>query len=170
MKMTSAIANKYIRQLNEDKEFLEGKEISSSFYEAAEGEQPVIPEYDFEENNRAISEIDSKIAKIKHAINVHNAESSVDVSGKMMTVDEILISMAQFNRRKSFFDGMRKAQPKTRISSRGFGPKNTVPEYRYANYDIELAKAEFEKISRERMDMQLALDKFNQTDEFEVEM
>ena len=43
MKMTSAIANKYIRQLNEDKEFREGKEISSGFYEAAEGEQPVIP-------------------------------------------------------------------------------------------------------------------------------
>ena len=46
--------------------------------------------------------------------------------------------------------------------------RNAVPEYRYINYDLELAKKEYERIDKEITEMQIALDKYNQTVEFEV--
>ena len=71
-KMTSAYANKMLRKLNEDKGFWLSKEKEGYLYVAALDEEPVIPEYDYEEVSKNVSEIDAKIVKIKHAINVTN--------------------------------------------------------------------------------------------------
>ena len=48
--------------------------------------------------------------------------------------------------------------------------KNAVPEYRYINYDLELIRNEYERVSKLIMDMQTALDKYNQTVEFDVDI
>ena len=64
---------------------------------------------------------------------------------------------------------MRKQQPKTRISSGFYQSRKTAPEYQYINYDLELIKKEYEKIDSRIAEMQIALDKYNQTFEFEVE-
>ena len=46
--------------------------------------------------------------------------------------------------------------------------RNTVPEYRYINYDLDLVKKEYESVSKAIMEMQIALDRYNQTEQFEV--
>ena len=46
--------------------------------------------------------------------------------------------------------------------------RNSVPEYKYINYDLELIRQEYESISGKIMEMQMALDKYNQTVQFEV--
>jgi len=46
----------------------------------------------------------------------------------------------------------------------------SVPEYRHINFDLELVKKDFEKVSKEIMKLQIALDKHNQTFEFEVDI
>ena len=107
-KMTSAYANKMLRKLNEDKDFWRTKELAGFVYVAALDEEPVIPEYDYAEVARNIEEIDEKIVKIKHAINVTNAANEVAVGEKKMTVDTILVRMAQLNKRKMVLDNMRK--------------------------------------------------------------
>ena len=168
-KMTSAFANKMLRQLAEDKEYWENVENESRVYVAAVDEEPVVPEYDFVEISANLKDIDEKIVKIKHALNVTNATNQVDVGGVPMTVDEILIRMAQANKRKQTLDWMRKQLPKTRETNR-YSISANGPEYRYINYDLGLVKAEFERISEEIMAMQIALDKYNQTVEFEVEI
>ena len=168
MRMTSAYANKMLRKLNEDKEFWRSKEKEGCLYVAALDEDPVIPEYDYEEVARNISEIDEKIVKIKHAINVTNCTNEIQVGDAKMTADTILVKMAQLNRRKSTLDGMRKQQPKSRINSGLYSSRKTVPEYQYINYDLELVKAEYERIDAQIAAMQIALDKYNQTFEFEV--
>lgn len=56
------------------------------------------------------------------------------------------------------------------MESAYFTRKNAIVEYKYVNYDLELVKAEYESIDSEIAAMQLALDKFNQTFEFEVEI
>lgn len=56
-KMTSAYANKMLRKLNEDKEFWKSKESEGCLYVAALDEEPVIPEYDYEEVSKNISEM-----------------------------------------------------------------------------------------------------------------
>lgn len=169
-KMTSAYANKVLKKLNEDKEFFRKKETEGCLYVAALDEEPVIPEYDYASVAAAIEEIDEKIVKIKHAINVINITSEIQVGNKVMTVDAILIKMAQLNNRKYVLDRMRKQEPKTRLNSGMYSNRKTAPEYQYINYDLELIKKEYERIDLEIATMQIALDKHNQTFEFEVEI
>ena len=169
MKVTSALANKLLIQLKGEKEIYTQKEIDS--YIVSEGETPSIPEYNFLENNKAIEEIDLKIMKLKHSINLTNTSSKIDVNGVIYSVDEILIRMAELNLRMKFYDELRRKLPKQRLDSRRFVSKNNpnAIEFEYANFNIEDAKKEFEKTQKEIISLQLALDKFNQTYEFEVE-
>lgn len=168
--MTSAYANKMLKSLEEDKAFWVNKEAASSTYVAAINEEPVIPEYDYTEVAATIAALDEKIAIIRHALNVTNATAKVQVGDTMMSIDTILIKMAQLNKRKSVLDQMRKRLPKTREEQRTYISRNAVPEYRYINYDLELIKNEYETISKSIMEMQMALDKYNQTVQFEVDI
>lgn len=168
-KMTSAYANKMIKSLEEDKAFWVNKEAASSTYVASINEEPVVPEYDYQEVAAAIAELDEKIAIIKHALNVSNATAKVPVGDREMSIDTILIRMAQLNKRKAVLDQMRKQLPKAR-EEQAYMSRNAVPEYRYINYDLELVKREYEGVSNTIMEMQMALDKYNQTVQFEVEI
>ena len=47
---------------------------------------------------------------------------------------------------------------------------NSVPEYKSINYDLEVIKKEYESVSVKIMEMQMALDKYNQTVQFEVDI
>ncbi len=169
-KMTSAYANKMLKKLNEDYEFWTNKENHSYLYTAAADEEPIIPEYDYVALAATLDEINEKILKIKHAINVANVNSRVQVGESFMSVDTILVKMAQLNKRKYVLDFMRKQLPQTRINSGYYAAKKTVPEYQYTNYDLDLIKREYERVDAEIAEMQIALDKHNQTFEFEVEI
>ena len=168
-KITSAYANKLIRSFEEEKSFWLTKESESSTYVVSVGEDPVIPEYDYAEVAEKIAELDEKIAIIKHALNVFNSQARIQVGDTEMSVDTILIRMAQLNRRKVVLDGMRKQLPKVRVDS-GFYGRNANPEYRHINYDLELVKKDFDEISKAIADMQIALDHFNQTELFDVDI
>ena len=111
-KITSAYANKMLRSLEEDKAFWVNKESTSSTYVAAVNEEPVVPEYDYMTVANTIDEIDRKILTIKHALNLTNATAKVRVGDQEMSVDGILIRMAQLNKRKTVLDDMRKRLPK----------------------------------------------------------
>lgn len=168
--ITSAYANKMLRRLEEEKEFWVKKENASCMYTAAINEEPVVPEYDYMEVAATIEDIDKKISILKHAVNLSNATARVQVGAQEMSVDTILIKMAQMNRRKDILDHMRKQLPKARTEQRSYMSRNYVPEYRYINYDLELIKREYEKVSKEIMEMQMALDKYNQTVQFEADI
>lgn len=170
MKMTSAYANKMLKKLNEDKEFWRRKEDEGCMYVAALDEEPVIPAYDYAKVAENIAQIDEKIVRIKHAINVANLTNEVEVGNESMTVDQILIRMAQLNKRKCVLDNLRKQDEKVRINSGVYSARKTAPEYRYINYDLDVVKADYEKIDAALAAMQIALDKYNQTFEFEVEI
>ncbi len=58
----------------------------------------------------------------------------------------------------------------TRIRSSGVPRRKTAPEYQYINYDLDLIKREYEQIDAEVSAMQIALDKYNQTVEFDVDI
>ena len=167
-KMTSAYANKVLRKLQEDKEFWLNKEREGCLYVAALDEEPVIPDYDYKVVAANITEIDEKIVRIKHAINIVNATNEIPVGNKKMSIDTILVRMAQLSKRKNVLDRMRKQQPKTRINSGMYAARKTAPEYQYINYDLDLIKKEYETLDSEIAAMQIALDKFNQTFEFDV--
>lgn len=168
--MTSAYANKMLRSLEEDKAFWANKEATACTYVAAINEEPVVPEYDYAEVAATIAEIDEKIAIIKHALNVTNATARVQVGDAEMSIDTILIKMAQLNKRKAVLDVMRKQLPKARVEQHAYMSRNAVPEYKFINYDLELIKKEYETVSVKIMEMQMALDRYNQTVQFEVDI
>ena len=168
--MTSAYANKMLKNLEEDKAFWVNKEEASSTYVAAINEEPVVPEYDYTEVAATIAALDEKTAIIKHALNVTNATAKVQVGDTEMSIDTILIKMAQLNKRKAVLDQMRKQLPKTREEQHSYMSRNAVPEYRYINYDLELIKKEYEAVSKSIIEMQMALDKYNQIVQFEVDI
>lgn len=168
--ITSAYANKILKKLNDDKEYLRKMESEGYMYVAALDEEPVIPDYNYEQVAAAIEEIDNQIVKIKHAINLANLTSEIQVGDKTMTVDQILIRMAQLNRRRATLDTMRKQETKKRLATSSYMVRKTAPEYCYINYDLDVVKADYERIDAEIAAMQIALDKYNQTFEFEVEV
>ena len=168
--MTSAYASKMLKSLEEDKSFWLNKEEESCTYVAAINEEPVVPDYDYTEVAATIAALDEKIAIIKHALNVTNANAKVLVGDDEMSIDSILIKMAQLNRRKTVLDVMRKRLPKTREEQHSYMSRNSVPEYRYINYDLDLIKREYECVSKAIMEMQMALDKYNQTVQFKVDI
>lgn len=170
MKMSSAYANKLIKSLTDEKFYWENKEQTSRTYVAAVGEEPVIPEYDYRTVSDTIDELNRKIIVIKHALNLANATARIAVGDTEISVDSILIKMAQLNDRKLTLDIMRKYLPKTREASNMIGSRNSVPEYRYTNFDPDLVKQDYERISEEIMEMQIALDRYNQTFLFEADI
>ena len=127
-KITSAYANKMLRSLEEDKAFWVNKESTSSTYVAAVNEEPVVPEYDYMTVANTIDEIDRKILTIKHTLNLTNATAKVQVGAQEMSIDGILIRMAQLNKRKTVLDDMRKRLPKTRVYGSSFVSSGSVPE------------------------------------------
>ena len=181
-KITSAYANKMLRSLEEDKAFWVNKEAASSTYVAAVNEEPVIPEYDYMTIANTIDEIDRKIVTIKHTLNLTNATAKVQVGNQEMSIDSILIRMAQLNKRKAVLDDMRKRLPKMRVYSNSFSSSGSVPEYKYINYDLEISacithdvlleviRQEYDRISNTIMEMQIALDRYNQTVLFDVDI
>ncbi len=169
-KVTSAYANKLLKQLNEEKTYWLEKESECCTYVVANGEEPVVPEYDYQTVAATIEEIDVKIATIKHAINCYNVTTFLTLeNGKNITIDQALVVMAQLNRRKQMLDYMRKLQPKQRKEN-AYMRSNSLIEYTYINYDLELVKQEFERVSGEIMDIQMKLDQLNQTVEFGIEI
>ena len=162
-KITSAYANKMLRSLEEDKAFWVNKEAASSIYVAAVNEEPVIPEYDYMTIANTIDEIDRKIITIKHTLNLTNATAKVQIGNQEMSIDSILIRMAQLNKRKAVLDDMR-------VYSNSFSSSGSVPEYKYINYDLEVIRQEYDRISNTIMEMQIALDRYNQTVLFDVDI
>lgn len=63
MEMTSAYANKLLRQLNEEKEFLLNQEENSCTYVYAADEEPLIPQYSYPQTEAQLRALDAKIVK-----------------------------------------------------------------------------------------------------------
>lgn len=167
--VTSAAANKMLKRLAEEKNYWQNKQVEGATYVAALDEEPLIPDYDYEKITLELEEINRKVLAIKHAINVNNVTNQVLVGDEMMTIDEILVKMAQLNISKHILDLLRKKEPKKRLNT-GFSMRKAVPEYEYINYDLDTIKKDYEVVDQKIIEMQIALDKYNQTFEFEIEL
>lgn len=64
---------------------------------------------------------------------------------------------------------MRNTPNKTRLGARGLS-SNSVVEYKYANFEANEVNEAYLALDAEITEMQLQLDKFNQTHEFEVDI
>ena len=164
---TSAQAGKEIRKLTDSYARILEKEERSSVFHAAMGEdaEAIRPEYDYEKTQRELEEIEEKIRKLKHALNVFNATHKVP--GWDMTVDEMLVYIPQLNKRKIKLTQMASRIPRSRVAE-GYMARTNIVDYKITNYDIAKAEADCEKVSDELARAQNALDLFNNTETFEL--
>jgi len=164
--VTSAVANKMIKALEDQKNYLLTLEASSSVYIKAEGENVEPPAYDYNAISEKLNRIDHQIRKIKHAINLFNTTTYLETLG--ITIDEALVKMAQLNQRKLQLDIMRKRLPKERPAIAY--TRSNIIEYQYVNYDIDKVAADYNKLCEEITEIQLAIDTCNHTKTFEIDI
>lgn len=170
--MTSAMANKMLRKLNDEKDYLLQLEQSASVYIEAEGTEAYIPEYDHKDVSSKISDFDNKVCILKHAINKMDTETSITVNIKgvstTMRIDVALVKMAQLNRRADTLNIMRKRLPKSRRQN-GYGGDNNLVEYICVNYDVDEVKGEYDDLMDIIAEMESQIDYINQTVELKFE-
>ena len=147
MTYTSAQANKLLKKLNDEHAALLDKETRSKDFRAAMGEdvESVRPAYDYSDTQKKLAELEQRIRKVKHAINVFNATHVIPDFG--MTIDEMLVYIPQLTQ---------------------YGRQSNIIDYSYANYDLAAVEADYERVSDELSRAQLALDAVNQRDTFEL--
>ncbi|MBR6581536.1 MAG: hypothetical protein IKK66_09600 [Ruminococcus sp.] len=169
MLITSAKAAKMLRQLNDELRTLQVREEKTKTFVAAlqEDIESVRPKYNFKEMRDAQAEVERKIRKLKHALNVFNTTTVVPDFD--MTIDEMLVFLPQLNKQCSLLSGMRDAMPKVRVSS-GYSGNSAILDYQYTNYDIEEANKLYIELSDILAKAQTALDLINSTVEFEIDI
>lgn len=167
--ITSAMAAKYLRKLNEEHDALMQKEKKSDTYTVSVQEKPedVRPEYDYAAVQFQLRELEDKIRKVKHAINQFNLTQ--DVPGFNMTIDQMLIYIPQLTARKNKLNRMRSRLLKERVQG-GMSRMSGIVEYKYSNYDIKQAEAGYAEVSDELTRAQNALDAINASVAFSVEI
>lgn len=162
--MTSAAANKKLRNLEDEKQYILSIERNASTYIETEGVEPIKPDYDYVDTADRLDEINNEVLEIKHAINLFNCRTEIPSLG--ITIDQALVRMAQLNQRKRTLDEMRKRLPKTRKNDPYQSSK--LVEYICANYDIDFVKKEYDMISDEIIQLQMEIDRCNQLVKFEI--
>lgn len=167
MKYTSAEANKLLRKLNDDLSSIMVREQGGKEFLAAVGEdlESVRPDYDFAKTQSALAEVESKIRKIKHALNVFN--STTVVPGFDMTIDEMLVYIPQLTAKKNKLSSMKDKLPKVREQNR---TNSSILDYRYLNYDVNEVAAEFDRLADTLAKAQNALDAVNMSMTLDIEL
>ncbi len=169
MKVTSSQAAKILRALTSELNDLMKLENKACTFIAAVGEDPdsVRPVYSFEATRAGEKELNKKIRKLKHAINVFN--TTTKVPGFDMTIDEVLVCLPQLTATVSRLSTLKSVLPKERVESYGRQSVGLI-DYRYANYDIDKATQEYTRAAETLAKLQLALDTVNTTVEFEIDI
>lgn len=165
--MTSAMAAKELKKLNERHETLISMERKAAEFVAAiqEDKETVRPEYDYESVQAELAEVEQKVRALKHAINVFNLNTIIP--GFDMTIDQMLVYIPQLSARKRKLENMKSKLPKERVQA-GYGNSSNIIEYRYTNYDVKKAEADCDAVTDELARAQNALDLVNSTVEFEA--
>lgn len=168
MKYTSAEAAKLLRQLNDDYYALILKEEQSREFLAAVGEdiESVRPEYNYAAVQKQLAEMEEKIRRVKHAINVFNTTHIVP--GFEITIDQVLILIPQLTNKRNRLAEMKSKLPKVR--EHAGGRISNIIDYRYTNYDIKEVEADYAEVSSQLSKAQTALDVVNNTETMEIDL
>lgn len=167
MKYTSAEAGKLLKKLNDEHRSILLREINGKEFLAAvvEDVESVRPDYDFVKVQAELFAVETKIRKVKHALNVFN--STTVISEFNITIDEMLVLIPQLTAKKEKLAKMKDKLPKVREQTR---MNSSILDYRYLNYEVKAVSEEYEKTADTLSKAQNALDAVNMTKTLEVDL
>ena len=170
MKYSSQKLGKILKQTEEELASLLNQEELAKEFCAAIGEdvESARPEYNFNQFQMKIDELNAKIRKIKHALNIFNTTTIVKEFN--ITVDQMLIFIPQLSARKKTLSIMKGKLPKARVSNHMLHSGLTSVDYCYLNYDLAEVTAQYNKISETLSEAQMALDRVNGLESIELEL
>ena len=159
--MTSAQAMKMLKELQlKRRQILEEEKETCHFVAAiTEDVDTVRPDYNFQFTQLDLDVVEKNIRELKHRISVFNTTYLVPEMG--MTIDQILVALPMLNERVNTLRRMAGSQERKRVNT--YGSRSSIIEYEYTNYDRNEVREEYEKLSRDLADMQIALDRANTT-------
>lgn len=166
-KYTSSEAAKLLRKLSEEYEALKRLENQCGTFTVSLDEkiEDVRPEYDFAEVQERLETLENRVRRVKHGINIFNTVTIVP--GFDMTIDQMLVYIPQLSEKKRRLTTLAEQLPKERIAASSYVGRAII-EYRYANYDVAMAKVQLADVSDELSKAQTALDLVNNTVEMEL--
>ena len=105
--ITSAMAAKHLKKLNDQRDSLLSMEKKAKVFTAAiqEDIETVRPAYDYAAAQKELTALDTKIRKLKHTLNCFN--STYVIPELDMTIDQVLIYIPQLTARKRKLDFFR---------------------------------------------------------------
>ena len=167
MKLTSATIHKMIKKLQDEKEHILSQEKKSETYISTDGYEDVIPDYWYSKVRKQVDEIDLKIVKLKHSINVMNCTTYLPESD--LTLDAALVTMAQLEKKRTKLDSMRKRIEKDRYKE-SYGESSNLVQYVCVDYDLDKVEKDYQDVFDKILQIQSGIDFVNQTTEIEVDI
>ncbi|MBP3422156.1 MAG: hypothetical protein J6K86_00155 [Clostridia bacterium] len=161
MKVCIAEAMKLIKDLEEEKERLVYSESRRCTVSYKEGEEKVLPDYDYQETRTRIAEIDCEVRRIKYIISKANCEVMLD--GFDVSICEGLILLAQYRKECDRLARLAARDQKTRRIT-----PNGVLEYTECLYDVKTAEKAQKDLNTTIGKLQVAIDRANLVSEIEL--
>lgn len=164
MFVNSDTANKLAKNLSMEINRINQHENDSLTYGHAPDETPIVPEYNFLETHKLLEKKNQELAHIRHAIANFNQNTTINVAGKIWTIDEALAQMRYLQNRKTKLNDMLTIQEKSRTA--GFG--NRQPEIIHRNFDRTEVQTAYDNITKQLMELQSAVNTANLIQNFEI--
>ncbi len=161
MKICNKEAMKLIKELESKKNYIVSEEDRQSHVQYKDGEARPSNGYDYAKTRKKIAEIDAKIVKIKYALSKANCEIKVEEFG--VTLGEALVMLAQMNCELSRLEYLSNSlQSSTSITANG------VTVHNDCLYDVATAAADAEKLTAKINKLQVAIDRANLVNFYEI--
>ena len=161
MKVCIAEAMKLIKDLEEEKELLIYGENRRSTVSYKEGEDKVLPDYNYQNTRTRIAELDGEVRRIKYIISKANCEVQLDHFG--ISICEGLILLAQYRKE---YDRLSRLATRDQVTRR-ITP-NGVLEYTECLYNVKEAEKAQKELNTTIGKLQVAIDKANLVSEIEI--
>lgn len=169
MQLTFSESAKLLKKLTDEHSAIIEREKKCSVFNAALGEnvESVRPSYSYDDVQSKLDDLENKVRKLKHAMNVFNITQTVP--GFEMTIDEMLVYIPQLTAKKQKLAEMKSHLPKERVDGSFYRASNII-DYIYVNYDPDSVMAEYDRVVDELSRAQLALDAVNNSEKIEVDI
>ena len=161
MNVCIAEAMKLIKELEEEKEMLVYGENRRCTVSYKEGEQKVLPDYNYQETRQRIAELDGEVRRIKFIISQANCKIQLDGFG--ISICEGLILLAQYRKELGRLSRLATREQVTRRIT-----PNGVLEYTECLYDVKDAVQAQKDLNNLIGKLQVAIDKANLVNEVEL--